>query len=378
MSLMHHSNIPYAVAAEKAADWARAKYGAQIADGRKQASTLIRNLMDNQPKDNFVWHNDLDFRPASPKTFTVVDKTKDIFAPLTMHNNAMSQACGKAEVPNAYLQSMLENGQSDLACLNLNRRFHDVEATKRGRPRRYNLRSVNNEIRGFVSDSFPLWDSNALVEAFIGAVQSYGGVVVAAQCSDLRFSIKAVLPIMFEPIENEIMLLGMSLRNSDFGVATYDISALVDRLRCTNLMTMQSEFAKRHIGRQYEDNELYTQQTMNKESEALISATKDIVKAYLSPASVEVQLNHIKTIGTEQIDADKIFVELRKKSKLTKEEEEKAKKLYRSADTELMPRGDTRWRLSNALALLAQDSTADRGFELEEIAGEVAMLKAAA
>jgi len=380
MTLMHHSNIPYAVAAEKAAEWARQKYAAQIESGKKQASTVIRHLMDNQPKDNFVWHSDLNFRPTTPdnKAIEVVDKTKDIFAPLRFHANAISQACTKAEMPATYLNSMLEDGQADLACINFNRRFHDVELTKRGRPRRYNLRAVNNEVRGFVSDSFPRWDSNALVEAFIGSVQAYGGIVVAAQCSDLRFSIKAVLPIMFEPIENEVMLLGMSLRNSDFGVSTYDISALVDRLRCTNLMTMQSEFAKRHLGRQYEDGELYTQGTMDKETDALISATRDIVKGYLSPPSIEMQLNHIKTIGTEQIDADKIFAELRKKSKLTKEEEEKAKQLYRSADTEMMPRGDTRWRLSNALALLAQGTTADRSLELEEVAGEVALLKAAA
>jgi hypothetical protein len=102
------------------------------------------------------------------------------------------------------------------------------------------------------------------------------------------------------------------------------------------------------------------------------------VKAYLSPVSIEVQLNHIKNVGTETIDADTMFAELRKNKKLTKEEAEEAKKLYRSADTELLPRGDTRWRLANALALLGQQADVDRGLELEEIAGEVALLKAAA
>jgi hypothetical protein len=389
MTLMHHSNIPYAVAAEKAATWARNKYQAQLDDGRQQAQGLIKHLMDNQPKDNFVWHSDLDFQPATQdnKAIRVRDAKlgnavdlhgAPVHPPLTFHRNALGQACSKAEIPYAYLDSMLEDGQADLACQNLNRRFHDVELTKRGRPRRYNLRSVGHEVRGFVSDSFPRWDSNALVEAFIGSVTAYGGIIVAAQCSDLRFSLKAVLPVMFEPIENEIMLLGMSLRNSDFGVAMYDISALVDRLRCTNLLTMQSEFAKRHLGRQYEDGEVYSQGTMNKETEALISATKDVVKAYLSPASIEVQLNHIKNVGTETIDADTMFAELRKNKKLTKEEAEEAKKLYRSADTELLPRGDTRWRLANALALLGQQADVDRGLELEEIAGEVALLKAAA
>jgi len=390
MSLMHHSNIPYAVAAEKAAEWARLKYTSQIDSGKMQATSLIQNLMANQPKDNFIWHSDLCFEPIEGLKSIRVSDAKACKAPdahgcgnelksvMTLHPNALSQACTKSEIPVTYLNSMLENGQGDLAAQNLNRRFHDVEATKRGRPRRYNLRSVNGEVRGFVSDSFPIWDSNSLVESFIGAVREYGGVVVAAQCSDLRFSLKAVLPVLFEPIPNEVMLLGMSLRNSDFGVSTYDISALVDRLKCTNLMTMQSEFAKRHLGRQYVEGEIFSRETMEKESAALISATRDVVKGYLSPASIETQLERIRTVGTEVIDADKIFAELRKKSKLTKEEEEKAKQLYRSADTEMLPRGDTRWRLSNALALLAQETNADRGLELEEVAGEVAQLKAAA
>jgi DNA helicase TIP49 (TBP-interacting protein) len=117
---------------------------------------------------------------------------------------------------------------------------------------------------------------------------------------------------------------------------------------------------------------------MEKESATLISATRDVVKGYLSPASIQTQLEHIKVVGSDIIDVDKAMAELRKKSKLTKEEEEKAKSLYRSAETELLPRGDTRWRLANALSLLAQGATPDRSLELEEVAGEVAQLKAAA
>jgi hypothetical protein len=380
--MMHHSEIPYAVAAEKAAEWAKQKYSQQLETGKAHVGELIQHLMDHQPIDNMVWHHDLNFASTDPTccVLEVRDKSKEMFAPLRFHANAISQASVKAGIPVSYVNTLLEEHQADLAAVNFNRRFSNVETTKRGRPRRYNLRSVNNEVRGFVSDSFPRWDSNALVEAFIGSVMEYGGVVVEATTTDLRFSIKAVLPVMFEPIKNEIMLLGMALRNSDFGVAMYDISALVDRLKCTNLMTMQSEFAKRHLGRQYEDGELYSQGTMNKETEALISATKDIVKGYLSPPSIEMQLEHIRVVGSEEIDADKVFVELRKKQKLTKEEEEKAKQLYRSADTENLPRGDTRWRLANALSYLSREmkSTTDRALELEEIAGEVAGLKVAA
>lgn len=382
MPLMHHSDIPYAIAAEKAAEWARQKYAGQLENGERNGKAMLQHLYDNQPQDNFIWHSDMDFSPTSPdcKALEVRDKSKEAFAPLRFHANAISQASSKAGIPVSYVNTLLEEGQSDLAAINFNRRFSSVELTKRGRPRRYNLRSVNGEARCVVSDSFPRWDSNALVEAFVGSVRQYGGRVVEAVATDLRFSIKAVLPIMFEPIPNEIMLLGMSLRNSDFGVAMYDISALVDRLKCTNLMTMQSEFAKRHIGRQYDDGDTYSQETINKETETLISATKDIVKAYLEPANVTMQLEHIKTVGSDVIDADKIFVELRKKQKLTKEEEEKAKQLYRSADTENLPRGDTRWRLANALSYLSREmkSTTDRALELEEIAGEVAGLKVAA
>lgn len=371
MTLYHHSEVPYAIAAEQAGQWARDKFDAQIQKGRVEGEHTIKMLMDNQPQNNFVWHNDLDFF-TDERQLRV--REKDSETSFGMHRNAVTQACKKdwAGIPTAYVNRMMEDGQQDLLAANFNRRFHDLKPYKDGSLRRFNLRSVHDEVRGFVSDRFPLWDTNILVEEFMKSVRKHGGIIVSATWSDLRFTIKTVMELMFEPLPGEVMLFGASFKTSDFGVGKVEVSRMVDRLVCTNLLVAGTMLGKKHIGHRYDaEDETYSLRTYNKQTEAIASKVDDLVGSYLNPANLETQLNVIREAGTEKVDSDSIITALKERNRLTKEECEKVKTIHNEADITRLPAGQNRWRLGNALAILAQQSEPDRAMHLETVAGEV-------
>jgi len=368
--LIHHSKVPYCVAAEKAAEWAREKFNQIIETGRSQGESLIRYLMENQPKDSMYTNDALNFTVDDGKLAVM----NPVYGTMPFHPNAVSQACAKAGLPKVYMNTLLKDSQEDLLALNFNRRFSDQPRLKDGSRKRYRLRSVGNEVRGMVSDRYPLWDSNLLLSEFLAGAQKCGGVVVAAQAMDTKFSVKVVIPAMFEPIQHEVMLFGASLRNSDYGDGKYDISGAVVRLRCTNLMTTESIFSKIHLARRLDESIVFSKETYEADTRALALATRDVVRNYLSPERVGGYVQAIQEAGAREIDADAVLEGLRARSRLLKEEVNEVKSVFRSADVENLPPGNTAWRLSNALSFFAKSAEPSRSLELETLAGSVAGL----
>ncbi len=368
--LLHHSSVPYAVAAEKAAEWAKKKFNQLIADGKEQGAALIKYLMDNQPRDSMYSSTALVFSAKGGRLS--VDNPE--LGMMPFHPNAITQACAKANIPKLYLNTLLRDGQLDLIAHNFNQRFWNQPRLKDGSKKKYRLRAVGTEVRGMVSDRYPLWDSNLLLEEFLKGSRQYKGVVVAAQATDTKFSVKVVIPTLFEPLKHEIMLFGASLRNSDYGDGKYDISGAVARLRCTNLMTTESVFSKIHLSRRLDESIVFSKETYESDTRTLALATKDVVRNYLSPNRVGGYVEAIQVAGRKEIDADAVLEGLRNRGRLSKVEVGEVKDVFRSADVENLPPGNTAWRLSNALSLFAQSVEPSRSLELETVAGAVAGL----
>lgn len=370
--LYHHSSVPYAVAAEHCSKVIRERFENQIKEGRAQAIHTIAMLKENQPVDNFIWHTDIAFSVDDGKVYVRNNKKPDDV--MVLHRNALSQAMNIAGIPAQYVKKMMADGQETLVENNFNTRFCDLPPLKRGnRPRRFNARSVGSEVRGLVSDAFARWDTNRLVEAFVGAVTQRGGVMVKAVYTDLQFSMKAVWPSLFEPAKGEVLLFGIGIKRSDFGLKQLCLEGVVNRPWCTNLATMESAYTKKNIGVRY-DEDIVTQRTLDKQTEAHASAISDLVNRYLSEEFISIQVEAVHTAANTEVES--IGSALRAiKPMVSSDESERIKMYYESEENELLPQGETVWRLSNAISLLAQSTEPDRGLELEQLAGKVAGLK---
>lgn len=345
---------------------AQERLQALVDQGKDQGVKLLQYLRDNVPKDYRVPHHKLGFECLDGDVAIRVDDG----GALGIHNNALSQICQKAGIPRKYADILRKDAQEDLLALNFRQRFHRMEPNKKGEIPTFLVRTVNGEARGFLSDRYKRWDSCGIIEAFAGVAGAMRAIPVQAKALDTKFFLKVVIDKIFD-VGKDFFVFGVCLRHSDFGDGALSLMSSVTRLVCNNGMLGEDRFRKIHLGARIDDNVDLSERTYQLDSQTMISAVKDITSAMLKEDLVTIKLQKIKEAQEKVIDATEKLQVLRKNSKITKPEEDKISELYRSAEVELLPPGNSVWRLSNAISLFAQYTEANRGLELESLAGSL-------
>jgi hypothetical protein len=275
---------------------------------------------------------------------------------------------GKAGIPAAYLAELTAGEawwQKPLAAHILNEHFVQGQSQDR-----YLVRSVDHQVRGFLSDRYRRLDSRPLLEAFAKACGEIGAVPVDGVVSDTRLALKAFLPMVFEPVPNEVMCLGIEWGNSDFGAARHTVRAMLWRLWCTNKATMEDSLAQVHLGGRLTDDIEFSRRTYELDTRASVAALGDVVKGVLGPAKVNTLLETIKRANEKEVDWKSLKTGLARK--LLKSELQAVEAAYESEDVVNLPSGKSAWRASNAISWIAgKTADNDRRLELERLAGEV-------
>ena len=342
--LFHHDGRGYDEAAKAAADHARAKMTRIIEDGRGSASAVIQRVMTEVPEDLLAAGRAIRFRsvvdandegarraaldgtdtaglPAAvadvlveheqrgrddddddrPRSLVldVADKTYRV------HKHALGQLCGKAGIPLQYLASLVTSPNPSLRGAGLqllDAHYHDTDLAGQ----RNLLRSVGGELRGFLSDRFRRLDCRRLVDAFASACHVIGAVPVHGVASDVRVQLKAILPTIFEPIENEPTVYGLAWGNSDYGGGANVLSVVILRLWCTNYATTETAIRQVHLGRVLSDDVAWSQKTINLDTEASESALSDAVRGLLGEERIEQINAAIRAANDKSISWDAV------------------------------------------------------------------------
>lgn len=368
--LSHYSQRDYQEAASEAAREAKDKLMKDIERGRGFAKALADRVFTEIPVDHIVagkvlkFDGDSDSREVGAPDGILVSYG-DVTNNLTSHSR--SQLCQRAKIPQKYLSWLGETERRNwglpLAASNLQEIYSHSKD-------KFLLRSYDDRLRGFLSDRFRRRDSRPLLEGFMDACQKVGALPYDAIGSETRVSMKAVLPMVFEPVENEVMSIGCMWENSDYGAGKHSLWVFISRLWCTNKAIMTTGFAQIHLGRKLEDNPLMSQKTIDLDTKTTISAMHDVIGETMAPDTVEALCDVIKKANERNIDAGAALE--RYKKKFTKEEADAVREKFNTPDVVQLPPGNTVWRLSNAVSWLANETEEpDRKLELMKIAGEM-------
>ena len=359
--LYHHSHEAYEVAASDAARHARSIMEKKITDGQASAVRLLEHVATAVPVDRIVPSGKLNYYVGNGELRAYADP--DYKDSAGIHDHALRQMAERLGLPPSYVVDLAHgaaNWQKELAAHNLN------EHIARRQHERYLVRSVNGEVRGFLSDSFRRLDNRPLLDTFAGACQEYGAVPVEGVVTDTRISIKAMLPLVFEPVPGEVLCLGAEWGNSDFGNGRHVLRMFIWRLWCTNKATMEDALSQVHLGRRLAETIEFSEETYRLDTEASQSALKDVMRSVLSPAKVHGLLEGIKAANAAGVDWAAA------KKTLTKTELKLVQDAYKSDDVINLPAGNTAWRASNAVSWIAgKVEDPDRRGRLERLAGEM-------
>lgn len=391
--LVHHSDRSYVEARSEAARHARTKMEEKIAGGRQKAEQLLNHLDANMPNDMLIPPHQMQFE-ARPDGIELVALDKPA---LKLHYNALSQFAGKTKLDYGYIRKLLDGfgddkpakknstpnrdsskWRTDLAAHVLNEHLDNMLPAKRNNL----IRSVGDQARAFLSDNYDIYDGTQLLAAFVETSQQLElpPVPVESTCTELRTSLKMFLPMVFEPVDGEVVCVGAEWFNSDFGCGRYGVRMTLWRLWCTNYAMLEEGLFEVHLGPKLTNDRLiqYSQKTLNLQTQARVEATKDIVKGLLGPQKVNQLLDAIKRADEEKVAWTSAKTALSKY--LRKDEMEEAEKLFQSEEDMRVPRRQSLYKVSQILGLFAgQSADGDRKLELERASGAILLpaLKAA-
>lgn len=371
--MIHHDARPYAVATSEAAASFKTKLETMIHTSVARVERVIEQVQTEIPDDMIAAGTRLRFSSTERGIF--LDDPNEGAANLGVHKHALHQLADRAQVKHfrSFVNGLMDVGGTkgsewarELVAHNLNKLYAKNHE-------RFLLRAVNGQLRGFLSSSYRRLDSRPLLDAFIGVVRKFGARPVDGFALETKMRVRAILPMVFEPFPGEIMAFGAELADSDFGDGALTLSGFVLRMWCTNLATTEDVLTKVHLGKRMTDVRL-SEQTYQLDTQTMTSAVNDLSSHVLGAGAVNGYLDMVRSANEAKVDPKQIDGWIKKNLGTT--EGDRAKEKFASADVEMLPAGQTKWRWSNAISWLANETEDERRkLELQDLAG--GLLKAA-
>lgn len=373
----------------------REKFDRYIQEGKAQSRDFFQRLEDESPRDYVVATDHLKFGVDGDRI--IVETPKGIW---DLHRHALGQMVEKTGILTGRVSDKMFNASTlregieepwedkwgrDLLLYNLRTMYG------RGSRDRVLLRVVQTpaekaageagQIRGFLSDRYRRMNSGPIFQAFAESALEVGAFAMrnhhnytATYYHDTKCGFSMFLDKVFEPVANEIIIVGLVVQSSDFGAGALTVRLVMLRIQCVNMMVTQDELRKVHLGARLPDIIKFSQETYRKDTETMASAVRDIVGGLLNPARVNAQMQAVTNMANEKVDPGRMFMDLRRGGHLLKAEAECLVKIYNEPDIEMMPAGNTVWRAAQAISLFAnkvQEEDPGRAVELRHVAGTV-------
>ena len=166
---------------------------------------------------------------------------------------AHTQIAARLDIPAKYYQRMRDKAPELLAA-NVNGWFHQ-------KPERRMVRTLDGQMRAFLSDRYRRLDNYDLAAAVLPVLKDMGeGLkIVSTQLTESRMYIKVINErLELEVKLGDVLQAGMVISNSEVGLGSLKVEPLIYRLICTNGMIAQDYSQKRyHVGRNADVGEAY-------------------------------------------------------------------------------------------------------------------------
>jgi len=286
---------------------------------------------------------------------------------------ALRQLAAYTGVPSQYLDRMLERAPQ-LAAENLNEWLHLD-------PSRRLVRTMRGNARALLSDRYQRIENEEIAETVLPILADVPGIeVVSTEVTDRRLYIQAVTSrIQGEVKVGDPVQAGVLISNSEVGLGSVSISALIWRLICLNGAKMpDGNLRARHVGRRIGEDEdlnaIYRDDTRQADDRAVLLKVRDTVQAALSEAHFNRRIDAMRQLADPAAritkSPEKAIEVLAKKVGATEGER-------KGILASLMAGNDlTAWGLVNAVTHQAHAAEYDRGVEFEEMGGKLIALPA--
>lgn len=325
------------------------KKGLSLADALTQATSIQERCEDFTVLD--VTNKNCYYNPEFNGLQFTSEDTRHVH-PLTPY--ALSQLCGKLEIPVRYVTRCIDDGYPDLAAENINAWLDDYH-------KNLFLRVHEDSVRGVLSDKYTTLDAPEVLDVCTDTFKK--GYIVKGMFLDAeRMHIRVIQNKMLN-IEGEDLFAGVTIDSSDVGRSTLTVKYFIYKQVCKNGMciseNMGNIYTQRHVG--ISKDEFRTELAENLARVPVITDT--MIDAIKCANGYDKNLIDFRTFEEEK--QTRFVSRIRALTKLS--EEGVAKVL----DTMYNSYSVSRWGLINSITEVAQDYTLERRIELENAAGKL-------
>jgi hypothetical protein len=288
----------------------------------------------------------------------------------TLHDNAVEQLAEKMGIPSRYLRDLAggQDWKRQLAATVLNEHSGWTQRS------RVLVRTVGQQVRGVLSDSYRRLNSVEILTAFIQEAAQQGAVIADAFMSDTKVWAETILPtpLTIPTTKNGdvVIFAGARFSTSDYGDGAVDMRAFLMNGACLNGMVRESVMKQVHLGSKLPDNLQLSNRTYELDTRTTVSAVKDLTKGLFGKDNIMQKAIEIQGAANIDVDLDQELKRLVKGGSLLKSDSESVEKILMRNDPEDgVQGGATLWKLTQAITAHARDVEPRRSRELHEISG---------
>lgn len=239
------------------------------------------------------------------------------------------------------------------------------------KPEKRMIRTLGPRARSVLSNSYQRIDNHEVANATLPILADLPGIhIPTAEITDHRMYIQAVVPGVQADIKvGDTVQAGVLISNSEVGLGSVSVSALIWRLRCLNGLKTVDTLRAFHIGRRVEDNEsLWADDTKKSDDRTVLLKVRDMVRAAVDAVKFQERVQRMRDLADQRVTGDPAKAIEVLVDKLDVSEEEGGG-IMRA----LIEGGDlSAWGLINAVTFQAHEAPSyDRAVEFEAMGGRL-------
>lgn len=353
----------------------RERIANRIQRGSMNAQEAVQKLIsEGKVANDFIAYLGANNTRQSQVTFNAADAVEmqlDNNGVYTIHDNAIGQLGERFNVPSRYLRDLAggDEWQRGLAATILNEHSTWTHRT------RTLVRTVGNEVRGVLSDSYRRLNSEQIIMSFLETSNKMGAQLADGFMDATRIYMEVLMPdtIAIPTEKNGLveMAFGARLSTSDYGDGALELRAFLMQGVCLNGMCRDSVMRQVHLGGRLPENIKLSQRTYELDTKTQASAIRDLTKGIFSKESITQRAYEIQGASAMEVDMEKELKSL-SKGKLTKDETKSVERILMANKPDDGVAGESSlWKLVAGITAHSRELEPRRQRDLQEIAGDL-------
>lgn len=274
-------------------------------------------------------------------------------------------------IPKAYYDRMRSEWDLDLFCENVNHWLDKDSSTRL-------VRLDGTDMRAFLSDRYKRIDHPVVLRQALEGLATVDNVkILSSDVTAAKMYVKALFPgLEGEVKQGDVIHPGVCISNSEIGGGSFQVSGFFYRSYCENGCVFgRNDVAeavhRRHTGRRLQmvdGYQIYQEDTLAAEAQALAMQTRDIVKTFSSEKGFGKMLSICQAAAkSDRVDNPEKAVEVLAKEVGLNDGERTSALINLIEDKDY-----TKWGLANAVTKIANTTeNYDRATELESMGAEI-------